>query len=56
MILLDVFNTEAHPFKAPPTLPVYGSGKLIDSSAAKFKIKSGPLPAVSPIPKLKRGS
>ncbi|CAL1699575.1 unnamed protein product [Somion occarium] len=48
-----VFNTEAHPFRAPSALPVYGSGKLIDQSSAPFKSKSGPLPAVSPIAALR---
>ncbi|KAI0676455.1 seven-hairpin glycosidase [Trametes maxima] len=48
-----VFNTEAHPFIAPPEKAVYGSGKL--RSAAEFqpfKAMSGPIPAVSSSPKL----
>ncbi|KAJ8093549.1 hypothetical protein PM082_020407 [Marasmius tenuissimus] len=28
-----VFNTEAHPFKAPPAKPVYGSGRYLSAQA-----------------------
>ena len=46
-----VFNTEAHPFVAPAAKSVYGSGKT-EASAQPFKVKTGPLPAVSFAPKL----
>ncbi|KAH9855351.1 seven-hairpin glycosidase [Lenzites betulinus] len=46
-----VFNTEAHPFIAPPAKSVYGSGKLT-ASTEPFKSTSGPLPLVSFSPKL----
>jgi hypothetical protein len=32
MFRLDVFNTEAHPFIAPPAKDSYGSGKLASST------------------------
>ncbi|KAJ7596035.1 glycoside hydrolase family 47 protein [Mycena floridula] len=42
-----VFNTEAHPFKAPPAKAVYGSGALKPSKP--FTLRTGPpLPAISP--------
>ncbi|CDO70470.1 Glycoside Hydrolase Family 47 protein [Trametes cinnabarina] len=47
-----VFNTEAHPFIAPPELPSYGSGHLTSENTKPFKAVSGPLPAVSFNPKL----
>ena len=46
-----VFNTEAHPFIAPPPKPSYGSGKRHIVPGA-FKTTSGELPAVSPALKL----
>ena len=46
-----MFNTEAHPFVAPAAKSVYGSGKT-EASAQPFKVKTGPLPAVSFAPKL----
>ncbi|PPQ89224.1 hypothetical protein CVT25_001303 [Psilocybe cyanescens] len=46
-----VFNTEAHPFIAPPAKPVYGS--TIRAPTAPFSLRKGPpLPAISPNPKL----
>jgi mannosyl-oligosaccharide alpha-1,2-mannosidase len=48
-----VFNTEAHPFKAPPAKPVYGSGHLPKPPTKPFQLKTGPpLPNVSPNPHL----
>ncbi|KII87574.1 glycoside hydrolase family 47 protein [Plicaturopsis crispa FD-325 SS-3] len=48
-----VFNTECHPYKAPPAKPSYGSGPpKSTSSPGTFKVISGPLPAVSPYPAL----
>lgn len=44
-----VFNTEAHPFKAPPPKSSYGTNRIIPGKP--FTAKSGPpLPAVSPNP------
>ncbi|KAI0942114.1 hypothetical protein AcW1_009570 [Taiwanofungus camphoratus] len=43
-----VFNTEAHPFKAPAAKPVYGSGSLLNTNPSSFKATTGPLPQVSP--------
>ncbi|KAI0035798.1 glycoside hydrolase family 47 protein [Vararia minispora EC-137] len=43
-----VFNTEAHPFPAPPAKPVYGSGVQTESEQP-FTGQPGPTPAVSPI-------
>ena len=50
---LDVFNTEAHPFKAAPASPDtnYGSGNNI-GSYPPFTPIEGDLPAVSAIPGL----
>ncbi|KAF8889712.1 glycoside hydrolase family 47 protein [Infundibulicybe gibba] len=43
-----VFNTEAHPFKAPRAKPRYGSGNLI-IPPQPFKTQQGPpLPQISP--------
>ncbi|KAF9568668.1 glycoside hydrolase family 47 protein [Agrocybe pediades] len=49
-----VFNTEAHPFVAPPAKPVYGTvGGGIRPPTAPFTLRKGPpLPAISPNPKL----
>ncbi|KAF9485017.1 seven-hairpin glycosidase [Pholiota conissans] len=49
-----VFNTEAHPFVAPPAKPVYGSPQSILPPPTKpFQLKKGaPLPAISPNPRL----
>ncbi|KAF9010161.1 glycoside hydrolase family 47 protein [Cyathus striatus] len=48
-----VFNTEAHPFKAPPAKAVYGSGHLAKPPTKPFQLKTGPpLPDVSPNPHL----
>jgi len=47
-----VFNTEAHPFKAPPAKSSYGSGKLVTSYSTPFKSVSGKLPEVSYAPVL----
>lgn len=55
-IILDVFNTEAHPFRVPPAPEdgTYGTGTILDpKQSASFVPMSGPLPAVSPIPNLK---
>ncbi|KAH9833334.1 glycoside hydrolase [Rhodofomes roseus] len=52
LISLDeyVFNTEGHPFKAPPAKPVYGSGQILESDTSAFKmvVQNGPI--VSPVP------
>ena len=47
---LDVFNTEAHPFKAPPTPPdeTYGTG-TINAAQVPFTTVAGTPPAVSSI-------
>jgi len=52
LVSLDeyVFNTEAHPFKAPPAKPVYGSGQILESDTSAFKIISQNGPVVSPVP------
>ncbi|KAF8995585.1 glycoside hydrolase family 47 protein [Cyathus striatus] len=48
-----VFNTEAHPFKAPPAKAIYGSGHLAKPPTKPFQLKTGPpLPNVSPNPHL----
>ncbi|KAK7022107.1 alpha-1,2-mannosidase [Favolaschia claudopus] len=45
-----VFNTECHPFKAPPALNSYsGSGKLIPQKPFKAHTTGSPLPAISPL-------
>ncbi|THH11407.1 hypothetical protein EW146_g8052 [Bondarzewia mesenterica] len=43
-----VFNTEAHPFIAPPAKSSYGTGIITTSSLQPFVVQSGALPAVSP--------
>ncbi|KAK7048688.1 alpha-1,2-mannosidase [Favolaschia claudopus] len=44
-----VFNTECHPFKAPPALNSYaGSGKLIPQKPFNAHKTGSPLPAISP--------
>jgi hypothetical protein len=41
----DVFNTEAHPFMAPPAKSGYGtSGKLAASTTEEFMLHHGELP------------
>lgn len=45
-----VFNTEAHPFRAPPALDTYGTGMLRREGADTFKTNTGPIPSVSQIP------
>ncbi len=47
-----VFNTEAHPYIAPPAKASYGSGKLAPSSSQPFQTNSGPLPLVSAAAKI----
>ncbi|KAG1753648.1 glycoside hydrolase family 47 protein [Suillus paluster] len=48
-----VFNTECHPFKAPPAKACYGSGNLVPSKPFSPESPiSVPLPAISPIPAL----
>jgi len=44
-----VFNTEAHPFMAPPAKDNYGSGKFAASTTDKFVLRPGALPAVSQV-------
>ncbi|KAG6896909.1 hypothetical protein C0992_005311 [Termitomyces sp. T32_za158] len=42
-----VFNTEAHPFKAPPAKSTYGTNTILPGKP--FKVQSGPpLPVISP--------
>ncbi|KAI0314997.1 seven-hairpin glycosidase [Amylostereum chailletii] len=43
-----VFNTEAHPFAAPPAKASYGSGIAPATITQPFVAKLGPLPQVSP--------
>jgi mannosyl-oligosaccharide alpha-1,2-mannosidase len=47
-----VFNTEAHPFIAPPPKLIYTDGSLFPHThwPSPFKTTNGPLPKVSPIP------
>ncbi|KAI1786737.1 glycoside hydrolase family 47 protein [Ganoderma leucocontextum] len=47
-----VFNTEAHPYIAPPAKASYGSGKLAASSSQPFQTNAGPLPLVSAAAKI----
>ncbi|KAM5533998.1 hypothetical protein V8D89_012318 [Ganoderma adspersum] len=47
-----VFNTEAHPYIAPPAKGSYGSGKLATSSSQPFETNSGELPLVSAAAKI----
>jgi len=42
-----VFNTEAHPFIAPPAKSSYGA-KILAAKTEPFKVQSGDLPEVSP--------
>jgi mannosyl-oligosaccharide alpha-1,2-mannosidase len=44
----DVFNTEAHPFKAPDAKSSYGSGQLKKSEP--FHVQGGAVPQISPNP------
>ncbi|KAI0319250.1 glycoside hydrolase family 47 protein [Amylostereum chailletii] len=46
-----VFNTEGHPFIAPPAKATYGTG-ILPPDTTPFTVNPGPLPAVSPIVKL----
>ena len=46
---LDVFNTEAHPFKVPPALSTYGTGNPTTPSWP-FTTVPGALPSVSAMP------
>ncbi|KAI0729772.1 glycoside hydrolase [Fomitopsis betulina] len=52
LISLDeyVFNTEAHPLKAPTAKAVYGSGQILPSDTSAFKSVSQQGPIVSPAP------
>ncbi|ETW77967.1 glycoside hydrolase family 47 protein [Heterobasidion irregulare TC 32-1] len=43
-----VFNTEAHPFIAPPAKSTYGTGIDATVSLKPFAVLSGDLPAISP--------
>ncbi|KAI0044946.1 glycoside hydrolase family 47 protein, partial [Auriscalpium vulgare] len=43
-----VFNTEAHPFIAPPAKATYGSGATPTKPTKPFTVRPGPLPAISP--------
>lgn len=43
-----VFNTEAHPFIAPPAKSTYGTGIDVTFSLKPFAVLSGDLPAISP--------
>ncbi|KAI1787578.1 glycoside hydrolase family 47 protein [Ganoderma leucocontextum] len=47
-----VFNTEAHPYKAPAAKQSYGSGQLSPTSSQPFKTNPGQLPLVSPAAKI----
>ncbi|PIL23449.1 hypothetical protein GSI_14760 [Ganoderma sinense ZZ0214-1] len=44
-----VFNTEAHPYVAPPAKASYGSGQLYPQPPEPFKTNPGALPLVSQI-------
>ena len=49
-----VFNTEAHPYLAPPPKPSYGSGKIGGGKRVKLPFTpTGKLPLVSPAPLLR---
>jgi len=54
LVPLDVFNTEAHPFKVPPTKDRYGSSSVPTPTVPSdpFVINPGPLPLVSVVPPL----
>lgn len=47
-----VFNTEAHPFIAPPAKSTYGSGQLQPSTTVGFVNQPGPIPQPSPKPNI----
>ncbi|KAF8637898.1 hypothetical protein AX17_002521 [Amanita inopinata Kibby_2008] len=47
-----VFNTEAHPLKAPPALPTYGSRTMLPSKTFKPHKQKGAVPAISANPRL----
>ena len=47
---IDVFNTEAHPLKAPTAKSVYGSGQILPSDTSAFKSISQHGPIISPAP------
>ena len=49
MLFQVVFNTEAHPFMAPPAKDNYGSGTLATSTTDEFVLHPGALPAVSQV-------
>lgn len=49
--VIDVFNTEAHPFKAPVAKSAYGSSTLMTSTKT-FQKNAGKRPAASAIPSL----
>lgn len=56
LALLDVFNTECHPFKAPAPMYQYGSGGMpvptSTDTSKPFVINQGALPIVSAVPQL----
>lgn len=47
-----VFNTECHPFKAPPAKASYSTGPISAEAPAPFTVNAGALPAVSANPHL----
>ena len=51
---LDVFNTEAQPFKAPPAKPIYGDGTLAPTPTVPFPSQPDQVPVarISPCPAL----
>lgn len=46
LVFLVVFNTEAHPFAAPPAQSTYGNATLLSQTAWQIQ-QTGPLPAIS---------
>ena len=50
----DVFNTEAHPFRAPPAKSTYDMGVSAPTPAAPFPVQQGvpPVAQISPSPLL----
>ena len=50
--VLDVFNTEAHPYVAPAAKRSYGSGKLYPTPTRPFQTNAGEVPLVSPAAKI----
>lgn len=53
MYLPDVFNTEAHPLRAPPSKSTYGDGTLAPTPTEPYHSdKKAPVAQISPGPVL----